>query len=102
MIETGVCEAIRHDLTAMDAQGFVRIKLTSTGCCDASLGMRVGTAGESDLVQEAGGITFIMHKDVHDRVGMVTISRRDNANYVLTPGRPLSEWDGFGSCKIKV
>lgn len=102
VMDPEVCKAIREELIRQKAPGVIRIELMSTGCCDASLGMRVDAAGESDLVVETGGLTFVMSMDTYDLVGRVTITCRGKDRFVLSSEKPVSEWDGFCSCSIKV
>jgi Fe-S cluster assembly iron-binding protein IscA len=100
-LEPGVGQAIRSSLAEAGAQGPVRIEIRSSGCCDPALGLVVDTIRESDLVEEADGVTFVVSPETHHLVGEVTISQADGA-LVLTPSRPLSEWDGFAPCRIRV
>jgi Fe-S cluster assembly iron-binding protein IscA len=65
----------------------------------------VDTAHESDLVEEVDGLTFVISPETYDLVGEVTISYRDEAGrkgFVLTSSRPVSEWDGFATCSIRM
>ncbi len=43
----------------------LRIDLRFTGCCDASLGLRVDEIGNSDLYMQADGLTFIIAPEVY-------------------------------------
>ncbi len=101
MTDPGVCEAIAEELTGQNRNGVIRIELISTGCCDASLGLRVDEVRESDLIEKVENLTFVLSKDTYENVGRVTISHRKNAQFVVTSEKPVSEWDGFGSCTIK-
>lgn len=99
--DPGVCEAIAKEMEKKERSGAVRIEMTSTGCCDASLGLRFDEAVESDLVEKIGGLTFVMSRKIFDLAGRVRISLRENDQFVITPEKPVSEWDGFGTCSIK-
>ncbi len=99
--DPGVCEAIANVLAKKEYSGVIRIVLTSTGCCDASLGLLLDEVGESDLVEEIGDLTFVMSRKIYDLAGRVRISCRENAEFVLTSEKPVSEWAGFGACTIK-
>jgi Fe-S cluster assembly iron-binding protein IscA len=98
-------QAIKSALAEKGAQGPIRIELGSTGCCDASLGLSVDTAHKSDLVEEVDGLTFVISPETHQLVGEVRISYTDEAGrkgFVLTSSRPVSEWDGFATCSIRM
>ena len=100
--DPGVGKAIAEEVAAGNPGGVIRIELTSTGCCDASLGLRLDKAGESDLVEKIEGLTFVLSRKTYDLVGRVRISRRGKGQFVITSEKPVSEWDGFGSCSIKM
>lgn len=102
--EPSALQAVREELSRRGATGPVRIDLCFTGCCDPSLGMSVDQALDSDLVQEIGGVTFVISKETHDLVGDISLSYvddRTNKGFVLTSSRPVSEWAGFTVCIIK-
>ena len=43
--------------------------------------------------------------DIHQTVGEVTIAfvdERDKKGFVITSSKPLSEWEGFGVCDIRI
>lgn len=101
MTDPGVCEAIAEELAGQNRSGVIRIELVSTGCCDASLGMRLDEVRESDLVEEVESLTFVLSSKTYELVGRVRIACRKNAQFVLTSEKPVSEWDGFGACTIK-
>jgi Fe-S cluster assembly iron-binding protein IscA len=101
MTDPGVCEAIAEELTGQNRSGVIRFELVSTGCCDASLGLRLDEVRESDLVEKVESLTFVLSRDTYEHVGRVKIARRKNAQFVVTSEKPVSEWDGFGACTIK-
>lgn len=83
----------------------IRIDLQSTGCCDPSLGLCAGPVRDDDMSCESDGIEFLINPSVHQTVGHVNIAYSDDVasqGYVLTSSRPLSEWEGFGVCEIKI
>ena len=94
-------QAIRSLLSEAGIQGPVRIEIQFSGCCDPSLGLRVDAVRESDLVEEVDGLTFVIDPETHELVGEVRISHADGG-FVLTSGKPLGEWDGFATCKIRM
>ena len=100
-VAPGVCGAIAGALGANKGEGAIRVELASTGCCDATLGLRLDRVGESDLVEEVEGLTFVMSRKTYELAGRVTISCRGNGEFVLNPEKPVSEWDGFGSCPLR-
>ena len=101
----GTAGAIKSWMSGNNASGAVRIEIRSTGCCDASLGMRIDSALESDLVVIVEEITFVVDREIHDLVGQITIARSDEPNragFKITSSIPLNEWAGFGTCDITV
>jgi Fe-S cluster assembly iron-binding protein IscA len=100
-LRPGVAEAIRASVAEAGAQGPIRISITSSGCCDPSFGLAVDRIRDSDLAEEADGVTFVIDPETYDLVGDVTISHTDDG-FFLTSTKPLSEWDGFAPCKIAV
>ena len=104
-IEPQATEQLRAYLKENGVSDPVRIDLTSTGCCDPSLGLCVDQARDDDMVCERDGLEFVISPSVHQTVGDVNIAYSDDAasqGYVLTSSRPLSEWEGFGVCQIKM
>lgn len=100
-LDPGVSNTIAETFTKNNWNGVLRIELTSTGCCDASLGLRVDKIREFDIVQKNEGLTFVINKQTYELVGTVRISLRGSNEFVLIPEKPVSEWDGFGSCSIR-
>ena len=103
-LEPGAGQAIRSFLAEKGLGRPVRVDLQSSGCCDASLGLSVDTPGESDLIEELDGLTFVMSPETYQLVGEVTISYVNDAGregFVITSSKPLNEWSGFGVCKIR-
>lgn len=95
--------AIKAFLAEAGAQGAVRVELASSGCCDASLALRVDAPRESDHVEEAEGVTFVIDPDTRDLVGEVRVFYVDEPGrkgFVLTSSNPVSEWDGFAPTNI--
>jgi len=104
-LDPGASHAVKSALAEKGAQGPIRIELRSAGCCDASLGLSMDTVHESDLVEELDGLTFVISPETHRLVGEVRISYTDDAGrkgFVLTSSKPLSEWDGFAPCSIRM
>ena len=101
----GAGQAIRSLLSEGGVQGPVRIEVQFTGCCGPSLGLMVDTVRESDLVEELEGLTFVISPDTHQLVGEVRISCADDAGrkeFVLSSSEPISEWEGFATCGIRM
>jgi len=83
----------------------LRIDLRFTGCCDASLGLRVDDISEADLYIEAAGLIFIIDPEVYRLAGEITVAyleEEGRKGFVLTSERPVSEWEGFGVSDIQV
>jgi Fe-S cluster assembly iron-binding protein IscA len=100
-LEPGVSQAIRSSLAEAGVPGPVRIEIQFTGCCDPSLGLMVDKVRESDLVEEVDAVTFVISPETHELAGEVGISCAERG-FVLTPSKPLSEWDGFSTCRIRM
>jgi Fe-S cluster assembly iron-binding protein IscA len=83
----------------------IRVDLQSTGCCDPSLGLFPDRRQPDDLVEESDGIVFVISPEIFQTVGEVAIAwldERDKKGFVITSSKPLSEWEGFGVCDIRV
>jgi Fe-S cluster assembly iron-binding protein IscA len=100
-LEPGAGQAIRSSLAEAGVHGPIRIETQFSGCCDPSLGLIVDAIRESDLIEEVDGLTFVISPETHELVGEVTISHADGG-FVLTSGKPLGEWDGFATCRIRM
>ena len=100
-LDPGAGQAIRSALAEAGVQGPIRIAITSSGCCDPSFGLAVDRIRESDLVEEIDGVTFVMDLETHDLVGEVTIGCKEDG-FAVTSAKPLSEWDGFAPCRIRM
>lgn len=104
-LDTNASHAVKSVLSERGMQGPVRIEIQFTGCCDPSLGLIVDAVRESDLVEEVDGLTFVISPETHQLVGEVRISYMDDAGrkgFVLTSNKPISEWDGFATCSIRM
>jgi len=104
-LDANASHAVKSALAEKGVQAPIRIELISSGCCDASLGLSVDTVHESDLVEEVDGLTFVISPETHRLVGEVSISYADDAGregFVLTSSKPVSEWDGFATCSIRM
>jgi Fe-S cluster assembly iron-binding protein IscA len=83
----------------------LRIDLRFTGCCDASLGLRVDDISASYLYVEVEGLTFIVDPEVYHLAGEVTITYVEEdgrTGFLLTSEKPVSEWEGFGVSNIQM
>jgi Fe-S cluster assembly iron-binding protein IscA len=98
-------QAIRVFLVEQGLQKPIRIRLQSTGCCDASLGLIVDNIRQDDLAEEIEGLTFVISPEIHQLTGDITITYVDEEGrqgFILKSSKSISEWDGFGICTIKV
>jgi Fe-S cluster assembly iron-binding protein IscA len=101
----GTSQAILSFLSGKGLDKLVRIDLGFTGCCDASLCMAAGVPHEGDMVVEAEGLTFSISPDTYQLSGDINISYVDEPGregFSITSSKPVSEWDGFGVCNIKI
>ena len=92
------------ELSEKGLQPSVRIEICSTGCCDASLGLRLDEADADDLVEEVDDLTLLMSSEIYALVGDVSISYVDEdgrSGFMITSQRPLNEWEGFAVCDMK-
>ena len=104
-LESGAGRAASRFLKEKGISRPLRIDLRFTGCCDASLGLRVDDISASDLYVEVEGLTFIVDPDVYNLAGEITIAyleEEDRKGFLLTSERPVSEWEGFGVSSIQV
>ena len=104
-LDADAVQAVKSFLSEEGTQGPLRIELTSSGCCDASLGLSVDSVHESDLVEEVDGLTFVIGPETLQLVGEVRISYVDEAarkGFVLISSNAVSEWDGFAPTTIRV
>jgi Fe-S cluster assembly iron-binding protein IscA len=104
-LEPGVSQAIRASLDDKGIQQPIRIDLNFSGCCDASICLRMDTILETDLTVELEGLTFVINREAYQLVGEVTISyvdERGRKGFVLTSSKSVGEWDGFGVSDIKI
>jgi Fe-S cluster assembly iron-binding protein IscA len=101
-------EAIQSIKAFQKEQGLfdpIRVDLQSTGCCDPSLGLFLDRLHPADLVEESAGMQFVISPDIYQTVGEVAIDwveERDKKGFVITSSKPLSEWEGFGVCDIRI
>lgn len=99
--EARALEAVKEELVRRESAGPVRIELRFTGCCDASLGLRVDSVRDGDLVQEVDGVTFVVSPEVFETAGDISVGYCDEAGrrgFILTSARAVSEWQGFAPC----
>ena len=104
-LEPGVSQVIKAFLADKGIQQPIRIELNFSGCCDASICLRMDTILETDLTVELEGLTFVINREAYQLVGEVTISYVDEMGkkgFVLTSSEPVGEWAGFGISDIKI
>jgi Fe-S cluster assembly iron-binding protein IscA len=102
--EASALEAVKEELFRQGSAGPVRIELSFTGCCDASLGLRVDSAREEDLVQEIAGVTFVVSPEVFATAGDISVGYCDEAGrrgFILRSEKAVSEWQGFAPCSLR-
>ena len=101
----GTAGAIKTWMSGNNARGPVRIEIRSTGCCDASLGMRIDSGRESEPAVTIEGITFIVDREIQNLAGQISIARCDEPHrkgFIITSSIPINEWAGFGTCEITI
>ena len=67
--------------------------------------MSAEAAHDKDLVIEIDGLVFSISPDAYGISGDINISYTDEAGrkgFSITSSKPVSEWDGFGVCSIKI
>ncbi len=98
----GASEAMKSLLAGKNAKGPVRIELQFTGCCDPSLGLLVDAAHDEDTVEEADGVTFVIDPAARELAGDVTIDYKgEHEAFLVTSAKPIGEWDGLITCKLR-
>jgi len=101
----GADRAIAAFLKEKGISGSLRIDLNFTGCCDASLSLRVDNQHEDDLRSEVEGMSFIISPEIYELAGEITINYVDETGrtgFVIKSDKPVGEWDGFGVSEIKI
>ena len=104
-LEAGVSQVIGSFLDERGIRQPIRIELQSSGCCDASLGLRVDEIRDGDLVEEQEGLTLVISHETRRLAGDITISYEEDEGrkgFVLISTRPISEWSGFGISTIRI
>ena len=104
-LDQEAARAIKSFLTEKGIQKPIRIDLCFKGCCDPTLELRVDNAVRHDFCLDPAGLQFIISPETYEIVGEVTISHVDEKGrqgFIVTSSKPLSEWDGFGVCNIKI
>lgn len=62
-------------------------------------------AHEGDLTVEIDGLVFSVSPDTYEISGDINISyaeEQGRKGFSVTSSKPVSEWDGFGICDIKI
>jgi Fe-S cluster assembly iron-binding protein IscA len=101
--EARALEAVKAELFRQGSAGPVRMELRFTGCCDASLGLRVDSARDGDLLQEIAGVTFVVSPEVFETAGDISVGYCDETSrrgFILSSARAVSEWQGFAPCSF--
>ena len=99
-----VTKAIKSLLADKNICQPIRIELSSSGCCDSALHLRIDTISDGDLRFESDGLIFVIDPATYQLVGEVTIAyvnKPGRKGFVITSSKPTGEWDGFGASEIK-
>ena len=97
--------ALRSFLAEKGIQKPIRIDLCFRGCCDPTLELRLDNAVRHDFRFDLEGLQFIISPETFELAGEVTISHvneKGKKGFMVTSSKPMSEWDGFGVCNIKI
>ena len=101
----GALQAVKTFLADNGISQPVRIDIAFKGCCDASLCLAISRQQEGDIAEFINGVTFVISAETYGITGDVNIScadEKDKLAFVLTSGKPISEWEGFAPCEIKI
>jgi len=101
----GASQAILSFLVEKGLRKCVHIDLGFTGCCDASLVLVAGPAVDGDMVIEEDGLVISIDPETYKLTGDINIAYTDEPGrkgFSITSVKPVSEWDGFGVCDIKI
>jgi Fe-S cluster assembly iron-binding protein IscA len=104
-LDPSACLAIKTALSEKDLPFSVRIEIRSTGCCDASLGIAASMIEINDLSDQIDGLQIVMSPTVHELVGGVSISYRNDAEqtgFIIVSEKSLNEWAGFAAGCIRL
>jgi Fe-S cluster assembly iron-binding protein IscA len=97
--------ALRSLFAEKGLQKPIRIDLCFQGCCDPTLELRLDNAARHDLCLDLEGLQFIISPATYELAGDVTIAHVDEKSrqgFIVTSSKPMSEWDGFGVCNVKI
>jgi hypothetical protein len=93
-LKPGTDEMIKRNLIGKGENLLLRIDLCSNGCCDGSLGKFFDAARETDLIQKAGDLIFVISPNIYSICGEVTIAcagNNDSNGFVVTSENPINE-----------
>jgi len=105
ILEIKAAAELKRFLAEREIQQLIRIELQFSGCCDPALGLRADQMLETDLIQELDGLQFAIDRKTFALVGNVRIGYKkssENAGFTLTSDQPVSEWEGFGVCQVRL
>jgi Fe-S cluster assembly iron-binding protein IscA len=103
-LERGVSRAISSFMKEKNINRPLRISLNFSGCCDASLCLRVDDARKSDMVFDIEGLTLVISPETYELKGKITVSYVNESGregFMIRSSKPVSEWEGFGASDIK-
>jgi Fe-S cluster assembly iron-binding protein IscA len=67
--------------------------------------MVADSAREGDLVWKTDGLDFVISPETYKISGDINIAYIDEPGkkgFSITSSKPVSEWEGFGICDIKI
>lgn len=86
--------ANQHD----DKPNNIRIYVAGMGCSGPSFGLALDEAKEEDLTYEAGGVKFIMEKDLVENFGDIKVEQTPRGFVVEPVNKPESACGSCSSC----
>jgi len=89
-------EAIKEVMAKQEDQAKnIRIYIAGMGCSGPSFGMTLDEATEGDLIDDTQEVSFILSKEIHDKMGDMVVELTEGG-YLVRPVNPPES--ACGSC----
>jgi Fe-S cluster assembly iron-binding protein IscA len=89
-------KAIKEVMASQEGQAQnIRLYIAGMGCSGPSFGLTLDEKSDTDLVDEASGISFIMGTEIYDQIGDMVVELTEGG-YLVKPVNPPES--ACGSC----
>lgn len=89
-------EAIKEVMASQEGQPQnIRLYIAGMGCSGPSFGLTLDEKSDTDLVDDASGVSFIMGSDIYEQIGDMVVEITDGG-YLVKPVNPPES--ACGSC----